>query len=77
MLSRMIFREISLRKWYLSKDLKEAKQCELQEFRGKIIPQREKSKCKGPEARVHLAHSRNSKEAGVAGMESKGERNKR
>lgn len=38
MLSRMVLGEISLRKRYVSKDLKEAREWELQESWGKNVP---------------------------------------
>lgn len=56
----------------MNKDLKETRAWELQEFWEKNVLWREKSRGKGPEARVCLADSRNSKEATWLGRRAKG-----
>ena len=49
MLSRMVLGEISLRKRYVSKDLKEAREWELQESWGKNVPLGEECSIEGGE----------------------------
>lgn len=61
----------------MSKEPKEVREWKLQKFWAKTIPERGKSKCKGPEATVCLAYSRTRKEASATGVESKGENGRR
>lgn len=61
----------------MNKDLKEAREWELQEFWGKFVLWRKNGHCKGPEARVCLACSGNSSNEASCGVKSKEKSSKR